>query len=151
MDRYQMEAKRDYEVYLKKKDVMIVNSQLSRFVNTKNPEIDKEAVTLKLKPDERFFKYQKNFFMNSITALPQKLETELSYNKPEESRYHLSPSPKKSKMFNNDGYSMNSRENIITHKSQITENRMNSVADLSKSERNIFVNNTYENSVKRLV
>jgi|APDOM4702015023_1054809.scaffolds.fasta_scaffold994645_2 hypothetical protein len=26
MDRYQMEAKRDYEVYLKKKDVMIVNS-----------------------------------------------------------------------------------------------------------------------------
>jgi hypothetical protein len=56
-----------------------------------------------------------------------------------------------SKMFNNDGYSMNSRENIITHKSQITENRMNSVADLSKSERNIFVNNTYENSVKRLV
>jgi hypothetical protein len=26
MDRYQMEAKRDYEVYLKKKDVMILNS-----------------------------------------------------------------------------------------------------------------------------
>jgi hypothetical protein len=107
---------------------------------------------LKLKPDERFFKYQKNFFINSITALPQKLETELSYNKPDESRYYLSPSPKKTKLFNNnDGYPMNSRENNITQKSQITENRMNSVVDLSKSERNIFNNDTYGNSGKRFV
>jgi hypothetical protein len=46
---------------------------------------------------------------------------------------------------------MNSRENNITQKSQITENRMNSVVDLSKSERNIFNNDTYGNSGKRFV
>lgn len=107
---------------------------------------------MKLKPDERFFKYQKNFFINSITSLPQKMETDFAYTRPEETRYHLSPSPKKTKMFNNnDGNYMNSRDNIITGKTMITENRVNSVADLSKSDRNILHSNNYDNSVKRFV
>lgn len=97
---------------------------------------------MKLKPDERFFKYQKNFFLNSINSLPPKLETDLSFNNHEENYHYLSPSPKKSKMYNNnlDGNNLNSRECNPYIKSQISETRMNSGYSNSLTNLNNYNN-----------